>query len=425
LRDEPRKPGGAPGESRPRSAIARLVATVIDACLYRPRLVVVLALALAAASAIYAVDNFRMNSDINALLPTNVDWRKNELAFEAAFRRFGLIEAAVETPTPELADAAASELTHTLESDKAQFDSVANVGESGFFLRHGLLFLPIEELKQTVGGLIEGEPIIHDIAQDRSLRGLVAGLEDALLGLQSNRLKLDDFARPLNMVSDCLEKVLAGRPSSFSWRKLTEGKAAAENQPRGFVEIHPVLDFKSLEPGQEAETAIRRLAAPIAAKYQATVRLTGPVAINDAQFGSIKEHAVRNGAITIAIVVFILWLALRSSRLIFALVVNVVVGLAATAALGLLMVGAFNIISIYFAVLFVGIGVDFAIQFSVRYRDERHRLGDLHSAVRSAGARVAMPLALASFATAAGFFSFLPTDSKGVSELGLIAGMGC
>ena len=115
---------------------------------------------------------------------------------------------------------------------------------------------------------------------------------------------------------------------------------------------------------------------------------------------------------------------MRSGRLILALVVNLAVGLAATAALGSLMIGAFNIISIYFAVLFVGIGVDFAIQFSVRYRDERHRLGDLQTAIRSAGSRVAMPLALASLATAAGFFSFLPTDYKGVSELGLIAGAG-
>ena len=88
------------------------------------------------------------------------------------------------------------------------------------------------------------------------------------------------------------------------------------------------------------------------------------------------------------------------------------------------MVGAFNVISIYFAVLFVGIGVDFAIQFSVRYRDERYRLGDLPSALRSAGSRVALPLSLASLATAAGFLSFLPTEYRGVSELGQIAGVG-
>ena len=35
-----------------------------------------------------------------------------------------------------------------------------------------------------------------------------------------------------------------------------------------------------------------------------------------------------------------------------------------------------------------------------------------------------MPLSLAAMATAAGFLSFLPTDYKGVSELGKIAGVG-
>ena len=41
-----------------------------------------------------------------------------------------------------------------------------------------------------------------------------------------------------------------------------------------------------------------------------------------------------------------------------------------------MMVGALNMISVAFAVLFVGLGVDFAIQFSVRYRAERHDVGD-------------------------------------------------
>jgi len=421
----PPGPGRAQAEDSPRSGVARAVAAVVEFCVARAWLVIVVWLVLAAGCGVYAVHAFRLNSDINALLPTNVAWRKNEVAFEKAFGRFDVLEAVVEAPTPELAAAATSELTRTLAADKARFKRAANVGDMSFFHRHGLLYLPIDQLKKTAAGLIEGEPIIHDIATDRSLRGLVAGLEDALLGLEANRLKLDDFAHPLNMVSDSLEKVLAGKPASFSWQALTEGAAAASPRNRlGFVEVDPVLDFNSVQPGQEAEAAIHQLAAPIEANDQATVRVTGPIAIDDGEFGSIKENAVRNGVVTIAIVVLILWLALRSGRLILALVVNLVVGLAATAALGLFMIGAFNIISIYFAVLFVGIGVDFAIQFSVRYRDERHRLGDLQTALRSAGARVAMPLALASLATAAGFFSFLPTDYKGVSELGQIAGVG-
>jgi len=330
----------------------------------------------------------------------------------------------IDAPTPELAAAATRDLTEALASNKNRFESVVNASNVDFFELNALMYQSLGDLKRTAQGLSEGEPLTHDLSQDRSLRGLVAGLEDALLGLQSKRLTLDAFAKPLNLVSDSLDDVLAQKPASFSWRALTEGRRPSSNELRGFIEIHPVLDFKSLQPGQAAEDAIRRTAAPIAVRDQARIRLTGPVVINDEQFGSIRENVIRNAVVTVGLVLVILWLALRSARLIGALFVNVLIGLAATAAAGTFMVGAFNVISIYFAVLFVGIGVDFAIQFSVRYRDQRHSVGDLREAVRSAGSRVTAPLALAALATTAGFFSFLPTDYRGVSELGLIAGVG-
>ena len=90
----------------------------------------------------------------------------------------------------------------------------------------------------------------------------------------------------------------------------------------------------------------------------------------------------------------------------------------------MMMVGTLNLISVYFAVLFVGLGVDFGLQFSVRYRAERNNVDDLRMALLEAGSRAGAPLTLAALATAAGFLSFLPTVYKGVSELGLIAGVG-
>ncbi len=111
-------------------------------------------------------------------------------------------------------------------------------------------------------------------------------------------------------------------------------------------------------------------------------------------------------------------------RIVLAVALSVLVGLAVTAAVGLLMVKALNLISVAFAVLFVGIGVDFGIQFSVRYRAERHDEPDIYKALHSAAVKVGRPLALAAAATTAGFYSFLPTDYRGVSELGLIAGTG-
>src|SRR5262245_63537964 len=146
--------------------------------------------------------------------------------------------------------------------------------------------------------------------------------------------------------------------------------------------------------------------------------------MEDEEFSSVADGALRNLLLTLSAVLLLLWIGLRSGRIIFAVVICLLVGFAVTAALGLALVGALNPISIAFAVLFVGIGVDFGIQVAVRYRRERHLNNLLTPALDAAAHAIAKPLTLAAAATAAGFYSFLPTDYRGVSELGLIAGNG-
>ena len=154
------------------------------------------------------------------------------------------------------------------------------------------------------------------------------------------------------------------------------------------------------------------------------MRLTGPIPIANEEYATVQDGAIVNGIGTVLIVLVILWMALHSSKIIFAVFVNLFVGLAITTAVGLMMVGSLNLLSVAFAVLFVGLGVDFGIQFSVRYRSERFKNDDLRLALESAASRSAIPLSLAAMATAAGFLCFLPTDYQGISELGKIAGAG-
>src|SRR5262249_58224770 len=114
----------------------------------------------------------------------------------------------------------------------------------------------------------------------------------------------------------------------------------------------------------------------------------------------------------------------RSPKIILAVALTTAVGLVVTAALGLWMTEALNPISIAFAVLFIGIGIDFSIQFSVRYRAERHETDDLAKALVSAARNAGIPLTLAAATTAAGFLSFLPTAYGGFSDPGPIAAVG-
>ncbi|MGZ5827119.1 MAG: hopanoid transporter HpnN [Xanthobacteraceae bacterium] len=404
--------------------LTSIVVRIVDFCSHRAWLVISAFLIAAIACGVYSARHFAINSDINALLSPHLEWRQREQAFEKAFGRFERIAVVVDAPTPELTGAATDELAKALAPHTDRFRAVSQPAGGEFFARNAQLFMPLDELNKNLGPLVQAEPLINDLATDLSLRGLTAGLGDVLLGIQSEKVKLDGVAPTFDKFSKTIEDVVAGKPASFSWRELAQQQRGPVNERRGFIDVRPILDYGALEPGLAATQEIRKIAADIAPKYQATVRLTGPVTMADEEFGTIKEGALRNGLITVGIVLFILWMALRSARLIFAVFVNVAIGLSITAAVGLAMVGSLNPISMSFAVLFVGIGVDFGIQYSVRYRSERHDVGDLGKAIRDAGRLAGLPLTLAAAATAAGFLSFLPTDYRGVSELGLIAGVG-
>jgi hopanoid biosynthesis associated RND transporter like protein HpnN len=406
--------------------ITAFVVRAIDFCIHHAWSVIGLALVLTVASSWYAATHFSMTTDINKLISTDMPWRQRELKFESAFPQYELIVAVIEAPTPELVAKASDALTARLSQQKDLFRSVQQPQGGAFFEQNGFLFESTDQLGPQLKNLTQAQRLVQVLAGDPSLRGVIQALQFGLLGVQGGRITLDAMTWPMTLGADAIEKVNAGQPATFSWRDLVQGRASTASERRKFLNIQGVLDYSELEPGLKATDAIRKAATDLkfATDYQASLRLTGPVPLADEEFATIKENAGLNATVTIAIVLFILWLALRWFRIIFAVFVSLVVGLAVTAAAGMLMVGTLNLISVYFAVLFVGLGVDFGLQFSVRYRAERHEVDDLHEALLYSGRRAGAPLTLAALATAAGFLSFLPTDYKGVSELGLIAGVG-
>jgi hopanoid biosynthesis associated RND transporter like protein HpnN len=226
--------------------------------------------------------------------------------------------------------------------------------------------------------------------------------------------------------ADTFEAAVQGKTEYMSWRSLITGAPARPEEIRRFIEVKPRLDFNALEPGAEASNAIRAAARSLnlTPEHGVRVRLTGPVPLVDEEFATLTDRVWLMTSAMMGGVLLTLWLALRSFKIIFAILTTLFVGLAMTMGAGLWFVGVFNIISIAFIALFVGLGVDFGIQFAVRYRHERHLEQELMLALPRTGRGVGIPLALAAAATAAGFFSFLPTTYTGVAELGMVAGIG-
>jgi uncharacterized protein len=404
-----------------------IVTSVVGICTRFPWPIIVLALVAAAGAAVYSARHFAINTDVNKLISRELDWRQREAEFEKAFPgHFGSTLVVIDAPTAEYASRAAAELGTRLKAQPQLFPSVNDIAGGEFFARNGLLYRPTEDVASFAKGLGQAAPLVGTLVGDPSLRGLTRTLSLGLIGVQNNLTTLDALARPLSMASTTIEGVLAGRPASFSWQAMLNGQDPGPADLRRLIEVRPVLDFSALQPGRVSSNAIRQAASDLQLdkKYQARVRLTGSVPMADEEFATVQDGALENAIGTVITVLVILWLALKSARLIVAVFVNLVVGLALTAAFGLMMVGALNMISVAFAVLFVGLGVDFGIQFSVRYRAERHDVPELAPALMQAAGKIGVPLTLAAAAVAAGFLSFLPTDYKGVSELGQIAGVG-
>ena len=407
--------------------LKNLVVRVVATCVRFPKTVVLLGLVLAGLSAVYSARHFAINTDIGGLISENIEWRQREITFSKAFPgNWETIIAVVEAPTAEFTSLAATALQQRLGEDKTRFPTIQNLIGSPFFERNGLLFLSTEQVEKTAQQLAKAEPLIGSLATDPSLRGLTDALASVMAGVKRDEIKIDSVTAPLTYIADTVEHVSATGEGYFSWRQLVNGAPLPPNERRIFLLIKPALDYNALQPGEAATDAIRKAARDLdlAGKYQARVRLTGPVPMANEEFGTVKEGAALNAIVTVAIVLLILWFALHSAKIIVSVFVTLAIGLCVTTAVGLALAGAFNLISVAFAVLFVGLGVDFGIQYSVRYRAERYESNDLKTALLKAAEYSAVPLSLAAVATACGFLSFLPTHYEGVSELGKIAGVG-
>src|SRR5438094_1683677 len=403
------------------SAVLRMVGF----CTRHPWPVIAIAAVLALGSALYTATHFAITTDTDELLPKDLPWRQHELAYRDAFPQDHIL-AVVQGPTTELVEMAADRLAAELRTRDGRFSSVRRPQASEFLRRSALLFPPLDQVTDTAGRLAASKPVIEVLAADPGVGGVWHAVTIGIGAGQSRRMPPDALAGPMNMLSDTLDDLFAGRFPSFSWRVLMNGKPAAPDEPRGLIQIEPKLDFSALEPGRSAIDAIRQAAdeLKLGPMFGARVRLTGQVVINDEQFVTLRKGLLPNLAGTVLAVLFILWLALRSPHTNLAVFVSLCVGFVVTAAAGLLMVGAFNMISIAFGILFIGLGADFCIQFAVRYRSERHERDEVRAALRGAAARAGGPLALAAAGTMVGFFSFVPTSYRGIAELGLIAGFG-
>src|ERR1700751_2711785 len=405
----------------------RLLVGLVDFCRRHALRVVLAGSLLAIFAGWYADAHLGINTDTDQMIAASLPWRQRAELFKSYFPQFrDLLVAVIDAKEPEEAEDTAAALAEKLEQDSDHFLSVRRPDASPFLKQEGMLFLDTPQLESLLDRTIDAQPFLGELALDPSARGIFKSLSLLGTGVVEGKADLAPYLKALTAFHQAMVDVIAGHPHPLSWTRLLGGDVADLAGPYKFVLVQPKLDLSSIEPGGAATRAMREAAAGLEfiKSGDARMRITGSVALADEEFASVAQGAIAGIIGSILLISLWLFLAVRSWRLILPILLTLGLGLMLTLLFAAAAVGTLNLVSVGFGILFVGIPVAFAIQFSVRYREMRLLFPEAPRALAETGRRVGGQILVASAATAAGFLAFVPTDFRGVAELGLIAGIG-
>jgi uncharacterized protein len=406
------------------NALARWVELVIGFS----KTVLLLSFVAAGAAIWYAAGNLGINTDTADMISPTLPWRQDFINYRDAFpARDRNVVAVVDASSPQQADAFAAALAERLERETALFISVFLPGAGAFFERNGLLYLSVDELESLSDRLARAQPLLGLLERRFNGAGVVAVAEQAIEGRPGASGSAVDGADSQAFEAELarvLESAAAGRDRPFDWERLLSGGSG--ETARELVLLQPVVDFTRIQPAGAAIERLREIAADLEADFdgEATVRLTGTVAMEHEELVSVTRGASVAGLAALALVTLVLYWVLRSIRLIAVSVATLLLGLAGTAGFAAAAVGHLNLLSVAFAVLYVGLGVDFILHYCLRVKELVAEGVPVAVGVTEAARGVGTSLVICAVTTAAGFYAFIPTPFQGVSELGLISGTG-
>ena len=390
-----------------------------------PWLVILLFIILCTVSLQYTINNLGVNTDTSELLSSDLPFQQNRARWENAFPQdAATILFVVESPTAEQTAMAANLLAERINANKQLFEYVYIPGDNAFFKQQGLLYLELDNLEDLATTLSDAQPFIGHLSENYHLQGLLEILGKALDNSD------DELPMDLNPLLENIEQSLLAVQSNqkhyLSWQKLLSiNQSSDRNTLRSIVSARPIADFNSMKPVEQALNYARKITREIQSKDpQVSIRITGEKALEEDEMRVLAEDTVYAGIFALSLVIIVLLLGLRSVKLVLCTLITLIMGLILTAGFATVTVGHLNVLSVAFAILYIGLGVDFAIHICLSFREcwELHMSSE--DAIKKSVKILGFSLFLCALTTSIGFFAFIPTDYKGVSELGLISGGG-
>ncbi len=410
-------------EARVSRAIARWV-TAVDR---RPGRLLAVLLVVTLALGVYAARTLGVNSDPEAMIAGDLPFRALERDLSRSFQTADdAILIVLDGDSASTAGRATRALAARLAADSARFPRVRVPGGGEFFERNALLYLETAELERFSDRLAAVQPFLAELGRDTSLVGISNLLAEALAARERGVDVGLDLAQALDRVRVAGEAAREGRASPDPWGDALIGGSLSEEARHRVIVVEPARTFDELLYAADSVDAIRAAIAELqlTPEHGVSVRVTGDEVLNYDELKVVERQGVLVAVVSLVLFSGAVFFALRSLRTVLALVGSLIVSLLWTNAFAAVAVGQLNQVSAVFNVLIVGLGGEFGIHVCMRFAELRAKGRPRAAALSEMAASIGSSLLSSAGTTAIGFLVFLPTDYRGVAELGLISGAG-
>ena len=364
------------------------------------------------------VTEFRINSNLSDLIDQSAPWRADFDHFEQQLP--DLVRTAVVVVSGDsLSDleAASAKVVAYLASKPEFFSAVSAPGSEVFFRDHALLYMGLDELDDMTDRLAEAQPWLAAVGEDPSLRGVMRLLADGLENDPPAGLN-----RLIDLLNDASSAVLNGEAGTIVW---TDEFFPTTQTRYQLIYLKPQSSFSEVLPDAQVMQALRDMRDTLDLPSAVQIRFTGELALQHEEIEAATNGVNMAGWMVLVLLLLVMMVGVRSAKIIAATFLMLFTGILWTSAYAMLTVGEYNTLSLVFIVMFFGLGVDFALHFSLRYQESINQTGtQVKAALLASTASVGRAITLCSVTTAIGFLGFLPTDYQGLADLGVISAGG-
>jgi hopanoid biosynthesis associated RND transporter like protein HpnN len=432
-------PDRQPDGSLPNGGADHFLRRVTSAVIARPVFWLAATFSMAVVSIVATLLWMEFRTSRADLISPSAEFHQRWTAYTKAFGDASDLVVVFEADDPDSIKLAQDDLGERLRAEAGFFSHVLYRVEAGHLRSKGLQYLSPSQLENGLTKLKEFRPILEGDSQ-LSLEGIANGLLFQLSEPMPEKRPAEQthsLVMQLTTLADSLELYCRASRFRSPWPEVMsvspELRGAGDQVVYlmndsgnvGFLKARPVQQEEDFDGAASAIARMRELIQEASLRHKPVrIGLTGIPVLESDEMRRSQSDMVTASLVSFFGVGVLLLLGFRGLRHPLLALVMLAVAMCWTFGYTTLAIGHLNILSVSFAAILIGLGIDFGIHYLARYLELRHRSLPLVEALEESSASVGVGILTAAATTSLAFFCAGFTDFLGVAELGLIAGGG-